>query len=443
MAIDDSFDASKAAGRFPRSPRLPVAGFWIRFLAFVVDWILLTGLMYALALVGREAILAAGAWAGRVAAVAIFAYFWLGDGPIGKGRTLGKAILGLRTVAAADGAPLGWRESFLRALILVPQRMWVLYFIDPILVAGGSGYLARIVEVQLANILTLALFLGQILRVAMNPARQGFHDAAAGSLVLGADHADTVWSQLEETAGPEGMARMRLARRSGWVGLIATFVMLSYMSFGPLFNAQNRQNIEHLKRLQQIEDKYGFEVASAGPSKPLDDEKKELPGATERSSSSASEKDKNSASASGNSSAASEKSQTPNGSTTADDASGTAGIARAIAPLERVYFCLKREIDRRPADQIRAEFNQFLDELLAEAEKIQGEGYLTPFSHIPKGSMIVFIHQEYVDLVLFQKGYDVVREERRWTMQPLLEDRASAAGENEKKDVRNARKKGS
>jgi uncharacterized RDD family membrane protein YckC len=74
------------------------------------------------------------------------------------GRTVGKAILGIRVVDATDGTRVSWTYAAVRSLVpaaagLVP---WI-------------GFA-----------LTMIVYL----RAAMHPMRQGLHDAAAGTLVV-------------------------------------------------------------------------------------------------------------------------------------------------------------------------------------------------------------------------------------------------------------------
>ena len=90
-------------------PSGPRAGFWIRFVASLVDSILLGMLNSLLRLAVPDPL-------ALLAGIAIgFAYFgYFEGGP--AGQTLGKLLLDIRVVRSADGGPLGWSTALLRYL---------------------------------------------------------------------------------------------------------------------------------------------------------------------------------------------------------------------------------------------------------------------------------------------------------------------------------------
>lgn len=90
-------------------PSGPRAGFWVRFVASVVDSILLGMVNTLLRLVAPDPV-------AFLAGIAIgFAYFgYFEGGP--AGQTLGKKLLDIRVVRSADGGPLRWSTALLRYL---------------------------------------------------------------------------------------------------------------------------------------------------------------------------------------------------------------------------------------------------------------------------------------------------------------------------------------
>jgi uncharacterized RDD family membrane protein YckC len=98
---------------------LTTAGIGSRVIAALIDFAVQAGAMFVLALL--DAVLASGADAAAVAAVLVVEYVLVLAGyPIvvewlTKGRTLGKAALGLRVVRD-DGGPIGFRHALVRGL---------------------------------------------------------------------------------------------------------------------------------------------------------------------------------------------------------------------------------------------------------------------------------------------------------------------------------------
>ena len=95
----------------------PRAGFWRRFAALVLDWIVLAFAYAALI----AALKSAGPWLGFVVSAA---YFTLLDGGP-RGQTLGKRALGIRVVGFDTGGPIGYSRGFLRWIGLVVSG-WLL-----------------------------------------------------------------------------------------------------------------------------------------------------------------------------------------------------------------------------------------------------------------------------------------------------------------------------
>lgn len=94
---------------------LPVAGPVPRALAWLLDFMLRLAVVFvagiALGLLG-----AAGSGVFQVVLFALFWFYPVVFEAVWDGRTPGKRALGLRVVLA-DGAPIGWRASFLRNLL--------------------------------------------------------------------------------------------------------------------------------------------------------------------------------------------------------------------------------------------------------------------------------------------------------------------------------------
>jgi uncharacterized RDD family membrane protein YckC len=153
------------------------AGFWRRLAAFFVDSLLLGGVGLLLGLVAFDALAALGNW-GRVVGFAIaLPYLGLLNSRIGGGRTLGKRLLGLRTVGL-DGQLLSPARGLARAALLgLP------WFVNG--AALGPDALQSLPLALVVSLLVFWLGLGNLyLLVFDRPSRRGLHDWAVGSVVV-------------------------------------------------------------------------------------------------------------------------------------------------------------------------------------------------------------------------------------------------------------------
>ncbi len=88
-------------------PSGPRAGFWIRFAAAFIDGIILSVVTAPISLFVNQI---AGSGVSILLGLVYFGY--LEGGP--AGQTVGKKVVDIRVVRAADGAALGWATALLR-----------------------------------------------------------------------------------------------------------------------------------------------------------------------------------------------------------------------------------------------------------------------------------------------------------------------------------------
>jgi len=136
------------------TPKLRYAGFWIRLLAFVIDWMILGIIGYfvgATQVEGNPDFSAKVSYTGwkAIIPIAYFFLFW-----VRFSATPGKLICGLRIVES-DGRKLSWGKALLRLVSYVP-----------------SG---------------VVLLLGFIW-VGFDRHKQGWHDKIAGTYVVKAEN---------------------------------------------------------------------------------------------------------------------------------------------------------------------------------------------------------------------------------------------------------------
>jgi uncharacterized RDD family membrane protein YckC len=96
-----SSDPMQASG--PSGPR---AGFWIRFLAYFIDSLVLGTLFFVVS------VAVSSGFANIVYLVAIAYFTLLEGGP--TGQTIGKRAVGIRVIDFAQGGPIGYGRAFIR-----------------------------------------------------------------------------------------------------------------------------------------------------------------------------------------------------------------------------------------------------------------------------------------------------------------------------------------
>jgi uncharacterized RDD family membrane protein YckC len=123
------------------APGLVYGGFWIRFVAYIIDAILV-GIVYSIAL----AISAALAVLVYVAVLVYFPVCWAV-----LGQTIGMMPFGLRVVRADDGGKITWTNAILRLIGFVISAIF--------------------------------LYIG-LIWAAFDPRKQGWHDKIGGTVVI-------------------------------------------------------------------------------------------------------------------------------------------------------------------------------------------------------------------------------------------------------------------
>jgi hypothetical protein len=115
--------AEVLAGGVPQTGIRTISGFWRRFIAFVLDVIVLgiAGQLTALAL--ASVLFEIGPYARIPGQLLVFLYFALMDSSLGDGKTVGKRMMRI-AVRDARGQPIGIGRSMLRTSIwLIPQTL--------------------------------------------------------------------------------------------------------------------------------------------------------------------------------------------------------------------------------------------------------------------------------------------------------------------------------
>lgn len=155
----------------------PFAGFWRRVGAIVIDVLLLGVIGAALGWLAFDALAALGSWGRVLGFVLAWPYFGLMNSRLAGGQTVGKRLLGLRTVGT-DGALLSPPRAMLRGAVLAAPWFLNGSVTDPDL-------LQTLPLVMLLSLIIFGVGLGSAyLLVFSRPGRRLVHDWAAGSVVV-------------------------------------------------------------------------------------------------------------------------------------------------------------------------------------------------------------------------------------------------------------------
>jgi len=206
--------------------RAPFSSFWARLAAFAID----CGALYLGARLldrgARLALLELNPWLPYAGHLLAFLYFWIGNGPLTGGRTLGKLVMSLQTVGA-DGHPLGWKAAARRAAI----QQFVFFIHDPERFAMGFppslayGALMGFILLGTASLVE-SIVLAAL--VGFHPHKQGWHDLWAGSFVTAAPlppaFTQTLVAPADFFAGHRRTAMLRLSLVF-WVLATATLLI--------------------------------------------------------------------------------------------------------------------------------------------------------------------------------------------------------------------------
>ncbi len=163
-----------------QSIRGVVGGFWIRAVSLLLDVIVLNFFFYALTFLFREQFFVIGKNTVYIGAAIFFGYFWLLNGPIGHGRTLGKFLFNLRT-QDYEGNVLTLGASFRRTIIQMNYPIIAKLAIDPLM--DGADANSMLFLIGILSILR-AFLASNALLIALHPLKQGYHDQFAKSLVV-------------------------------------------------------------------------------------------------------------------------------------------------------------------------------------------------------------------------------------------------------------------
>ncbi len=244
----------------PIRERPPFTGFIPRLGAFAFDGLLLYLLAMLLDRSLRPVLLQLNPllpWLGHILALA---YFWLGEGPVGGGRTPGKLFLNLHVVTRTGAAP-GWGAAGKRALL--KQAPAFMFLAWPVYSAGFGGDIFTLITAFSAlQIFGLALTIALAFSIAVHPFKRGWHDHWAATWVTGRPTPPAFQAAHEAPIDEITAGRLRLhPKLTAGLFVIAALVML-LQAYRQLTSPAHREFYTRINELRETEPLPGHRVAS-------------------------------------------------------------------------------------------------------------------------------------------------------------------------------------
>ena len=229
------------------------AGFWMRALCLVLDIIILNFFFQALTFLFREQLFQIGEYTGYVGGGIAFLYFWLLNGPVGKGRTLAKFLFNMR-VQDYQGEPLSYLDSFKRTVVIMIVVLFIsLMFFDPFFHKTGAGealFHGGLLSVCLSFVISNALLLG------LHPFKQGFQDCFARSLVIRGETSITYEDLQKKVTVVLLNKKVRSPASAFQSAGIAFIVILSIQAWGAYQQFKSESWKSHVNLLEELREEF-------------------------------------------------------------------------------------------------------------------------------------------------------------------------------------------
>jgi len=218
---------------------LPLAGFWFRLGALALDIFLIRLAIQTTYPALQPLYLSLGSGSVVVPLAVSFLYLALGEGPVGKGKTLGKAIVQIRATDLR-GEMLSAPAAALRALLMLPLAA-------PFL-GGEMGVRLALRGRQTGEFLAGAglgglgtsYVLASVFLAVLHPLKRTVADLAAGSIVVREAGAQNLALFLEQIQG-QLAASQRRAIQVAAMAFVALSAVYGLTQYKKVFSAESEQ----------------------------------------------------------------------------------------------------------------------------------------------------------------------------------------------------------
>lgn len=238
----------------------PRGGFWVRSVSVLMDIVVLNFLFHGLTFLFREQLFQMAQYTEYLGAGIVFLYFWLLNGPVGKGRTVGKYLFNLR-VQDYQGDPLSLLSAFNRTLIQLITPSYILLVLNLILDKSLS-HQAFLYHALYS--LTISFVASNALLIALHPLKQGFHDQFAKSLVVkgGAQVSyEDLNNKYQSRLLSSKIRTPASALQSAGLAFVVIFAIQAWSAYQQVKSEQWKVNNEIIREIKKEFEVKGFELA--------------------------------------------------------------------------------------------------------------------------------------------------------------------------------------
>ncbi len=210
----DDINRDTLSGQFP-----PVAGFWKRFTAWLIDCLLLVLAGQAFCLLFKPLLFQLGPWGRPIGLLFILPYFGIMNSAVCSGQTFGKRAMQI-AVRGADNRPISLLRSLARISVLVLPFLlggWAL----PVLENPAAAFTSGVIVYGLGGAILYTMLFNR-------RAGQGTHDLVCGTYVVQPDGCPA--ESFPKTP------RIHRVIASAWIALTAVvflFLFIENPSFVP------------------------------------------------------------------------------------------------------------------------------------------------------------------------------------------------------------------
>lgn len=248
------------------------AGLFTRVSAFLLDAATLFIIAMLVTRLARPLLLALNPALPWLAHLPVFLYFWLLQGPLGGGRTVGKMVMRIR-VADGNGEAIGWGPAARRALLQSLAFLYLIAPLDPLLpqVFNPLDYLIAFPpQARMSAYFVLAILpvLGaswgvtQMLCIFTHPQHRSWCDLAACSYVTSARTPDDFKSNINDWNHDELERDFNNFRKFMPIFFVLSFVVLMITPAKQLTNEESLTAMREMIALQESQALKGYDLVS-------------------------------------------------------------------------------------------------------------------------------------------------------------------------------------
>lgn len=248
---------------FLNMPKLPVSGLFMRTIAFLIDFLLILSAIHIMRATVPDLFWALGKWTPYLTGTFTFAYFVFFNSQYGKGRTVGKLLVGIATTDYDGNAPT-LRQAVLRTVILIPV------FVTMPLTEAVIGKAENANEIfwksALAGVPLFAMLIATFVSLPFNPFKQGLHDYFSQTLVRPIPRGGEMqqlqsFEEMAERIGHSWPKFHRQPQYSAGVAFGIVFILMLFMIRPSGYPENYRQIFEGTMQLQRESGLLGADIS--------------------------------------------------------------------------------------------------------------------------------------------------------------------------------------